>query len=156
MGKRQQRTIGAVVRIDLGNGYYCFARILEHSTFAFYDYLSKEKETEISLIISKPILFILAVYNDIITHGRWEKIGKYELEKELLTLPLEFIQDPINLSKFSLYNPNTGEMIDAKKEDCYGLECAAVWDAEHVEDRIRDHYAGKPNIWLEQLKIKDV
>jgi anthranilate synthase component 1 len=27
--------------------------------------------------------------------------------------------------------------------------------AEHVEDRIRDHYAGVPNKWVEQLKINE-
>jgi hypothetical protein len=29
-----------------------------------------------------------------------------------------------------------------------------VWAAEHVEDRLRDHYAGRPNQWVESLRIE--
>jgi hypothetical protein len=67
---------------------------------------------------------------------------------------MEFIQNTLDPSKFSLYDPNTGEMTPATKEQCIGLECAAVWEAEHVVDRINDHYAGRKNKWLEQLEIK--
>jgi hypothetical protein len=35
-----------------------------------------------------------------------------------------------------------------------GLEKAAVWDPEHVEDRIQDHFAGRPNIWLKSLQLR--
>ncbi len=38
--------------------------------------------------------------------------------------------------------------------ECIGLEAAAVWEAEHVEDRLRDHFAGQLNKWVEQLRAK--
>ena len=28
----------------------------------------------------------------------------------------------------------------------------AVWEPAHVEDRLRDHYAGAPNKWVESLR----
>ena len=37
-------------------------------------------------------------------------------------------------------------------EECVGLERAAVWEPEHVEDRLRDHFAGRSNRWVESLK----
>ena len=33
----------------------------------------------------------------------------------------------------------------ARPEEAAGLERAAVWSAEHVEDRLRDHFDGVPN-----------
>jgi len=36
-----------------------------------------------------------------------------------------------------------------------GLERAAVWGPSHVEDRLRDHYAGRKNKWVESLRIKE-
>lgn len=64
---------------------------------------------------------------------------------------MKFIQDVLNPEKFELYDPNNGEIIPATKEQIQGLECAAVWEAEHVESRIIDYYEGRPNKWVKQL-----
>jgi hypothetical protein len=34
------------------------------------------------------------------------------------------------------------------------LERVAVWDPAHVEERIRDHYAGRPNAHLAYMKVR--
>jgi hypothetical protein len=154
MSKRQQRTLGAIVKVDLGNGYHSYARILDKSNFAFYDIMTNEEILDFEVIISKPILFIIAVYDDVITKGHWLKIGKLPLDKSLLNLPFKFIQDMQNPEHVELYNPNSGEIRKASKKEIEGLECAAVWEANHVEERIRDHFAGKQNIWVEKMKIK--
>jgi hypothetical protein len=43
----------------------------------------------------------------------------------------------------------------ATRAACAGLERAEVWDPEHVEDRLRDHRAGRANKWVESLALKD-
>lgn len=43
----------------------------------------------------------------------------------------------------------------ATRAQCAGLERSAVWDAEHVEDRLRDRRAGRLNKWAESLALKD-
>ena len=74
--KRQQRTVGAILRIDLEDGYYNYAQILEFGV-AFFDIHVKEAELEsLDILLEKPILFIVEVYNDVITRGRWIKVGK--------------------------------------------------------------------------------
>ena len=148
--KRQRRTVGAIVEIDLENSYFSYARILEDASFAIYDIYSADRISNIHDIVNRPVLFIVAVYNDVITRGKWLKVGSIPLEKELRVLPMKFVQDALHPSRFSFYNPNTGEMTPTNKENCKGLERAAVWDAHHVEDRIRDHYAGQPCIWLRE------
>ena len=40
----------------------------------------------------------------------------------------------------------------ATPTECAGLERAAVWSASHVEDRLRDYRAGRPNTWVRPLK----
>ena len=138
ISKFKRITIGAILRIDLGDGFYNYARILPNAHYAFYDSLSKN-EMSIPDIIKLPVLFIVSVYNDVITSGRWRIVGQEQLESFLEVLPLQFIQDALNPSSFELMDSNTGKISKANKKDCIGFERAAVWDAIHVEQRIRDH-----------------
>jgi len=103
-------------------------------------------------IANQKILFIVAVYDDAITSGRWIKIGKLPLEPDLQLLPPKFIQDKLNPDSFELYNPNTGNTKSVIRQDCIGLERAAVWEPNQVEDRIIDYLNSKPNIWVERMK----
>ncbi len=152
--KRQQRTIGAIFEINIDNQYHVYGQILEKANYAFFDYKAKYKLSEFSILEKVPVLFILAVYNDVITQGHWLKVGKLSIRDDLKILPMKFIQDALHPAIFELYNPNTGEITPTKKDQIEGLECAAVWDSNHVEDRIRDHYNGVPNVWANQLRIK--
>jgi hypothetical protein len=47
-----------------------------------------------------------------------------------------------------------GNMRRVTPEECVGLERAAVWDAEHVTARLRDHYSGRPNAYLESMQLR--
>ncbi len=152
--KRQQRTVGAFVKIQLDKKYHTYGRILNDAAFAIYDMRTGVDIQDLETIRSVPILFIVGIYNDAVTKGRWIKVGKMALEDNLQVNPPEFIQDQIDPTQFSIYY--RGEMRPAIREECEGLECCAVWEPEHVESRIRDHYAGVPNKWVELVKIKDV
>jgi hypothetical protein len=152
---KQRITTGSILEINIDNQYYSYAQILQNGRgIAFFDNKIEDKLIDFSILEKCNLLFIVVVYNDVITQGKWLKVGKLPIRKELEILPMKFIQDRINPSEFRLYNPNTGEMTKAKREECDGLEYAAVWEANHVEDRIRDYYLGVPNVWVNQLKIK--
>lgn len=151
---RQRITEGAILEIKIDDQYYVYAQILRGGLgYAFFDYKSIKKLENFEVLNDAPVLFIIMVYDYIITKGEWLKVAKLPLRKELLVLPMQYIQDKSNPNSFELYNPNTGEIISSTKEKCIGLESASVWAANHVEDRIRDHYLGVPNVWLQQLKI---
>lgn len=147
---KQKITIGSILEIKICN-YYCYAQILGMASYAFFDFKSGNNLTDLSLLESSPVLFILSVYNDVVTKGKWIKVGKIDIREDLKILPMKFIQDVLNPEKFELYDPNTGKIIPTTKEKALGLECAAVWEAEHVESRIMDYYEGRPNIWVNQL-----
>lgn len=148
---RQHRTVGGIVEISLEPEKKVYARILGEASFAFYDYVNIDESVDLADIITKPILFILAVYDDAVTKGRWKKIGKIPLEPALQVLPLKFIQDGLDESRFEIYD--NGNIRPASRDECIGLERAAVWEPEHVESRILDYYRGLPNKWEMQMRL---
>lgn len=146
--KRIRRRVGDIVKIPLAENSYCFGRVLQEPLMAFYDLLVSTVP-DIGRISSSPILFKVWVMNKAITSGRWPVIGNADLDKEITSVPEFFKQDPVSKA-FSKYSD--GKEKPATQSDCIGLERAAVWEAEHIEDRLRDYYAGRKNKWVESLK----
>lgn len=151
---KQRITKGSIHEINIDNVYNIYTQVLSNSEYAFFDFKTKDHLADLEVLENAPILFIIAVHKSAIAEGRWPKVGKLPIRNELTVLPMNFIQDSLNPSFFELYNPNTGEITPATKEECLGLESAAVWEANHVEDRIRDHYNGVTNASVEALKIQ--
>jgi hypothetical protein len=149
MGSPQIK-LGAVIEIDLENGHFAYGRILGGADYGIYDLYTPQRITDIEQIIQRPIIFIVAVYNYAINSRRWVKIGKAPLSPSLQELPFKFIQDALHPDRFELYNPISGAITPALKEECKGLERCAVWSPEHVEERIHDHHVGRPNKWLKE------
>lgn len=150
MSKRQKKTVGAILEINIEDQYYTYAQILDNSGYAFFDYKSDKHLNDISILKDKAILFIIGVYDDVVTKGHWLKVGNLEIREELIEQPMQFIQDALNPELFEFYNPNTGESIPATKEEIKGLERAAVWEAHAVEDRIKCFYSGETSIWMKE------
>jgi len=150
---KQRRKVGDVIKIDLGSGFHTYARVLEYVLFAFYDRRVR-KALPIERIVTLPLLFQVAVMRYAVTRGRWVIVGSAPLDESLLNPPPQFMQDIMDKTRFRIYE-NNGTIRPATKEECLGLECAAVWDPGHVEDRLRDHYAGRKNKWAESLRIKE-
>jgi hypothetical protein len=151
--KRGRRREGDVVKVELADGTHTYARTIPRATFAFYDCRKKKNEVvSIEEILKSKILFAIPVMNRAVTSGRWEIVGSKELEPELEEPIRFFSQDPIDPSQYFIWESDVSR--PAKKEECKGLECYAVWEAEHVEDRLLDHYLGRKNKWVELVKLK--
>jgi len=146
--KKLARQVGDVIKIDLGDGLYCFGRVLDEPLIAFYDTKTTEIP-DIQTLVALPILFKVWVMIDAVTSGRWPVIGNVPLDSNLKIAPKFFKQDPISKS-FSIYYK--GKETPASLSECEKLERAAVWDPSHVEDRLNDYYAGMSNQWVESLK----
>lgn len=152
---RQRITEGAILEIAIEGGYYVYSQILlECLGYAFFDYRAYNQIKEVGILETKNILFILMVYDDVITSGHWKKVGKLRIREDLKIQPNKFIYHKGENPEYEIYNPNTGEIRRSTKEQVKGLECAAVWEANHVEDRIRDHYLGVPCIWMEGMTVE--
>ena len=147
---RQSRVVGDIVQIDLGDKQHAYAQVLSDGAFAFYDYIGPE-ELSISQIVLRPILFMVAVMDHAVKRGRW--IIKGHAPSDSIKVPRPtFVQDDDNPASCFIYE--NGALRPAERAECIGLERAAAWDPTHVEDRLRDHANGRPNKWVESLKLQ--
>ena len=148
--KKVRRRVGDVVAIPLGDGSYGFGRVLRTPLVAFYD-LRKSNISELQDVLCAPVAFIVAVMKYALNDGDWPVIGYAPLEEALMKEPLFFKKDGISGS-LSIYRDSSGVFTPASREQCEGLECAAVWDRCHLVDRLIDHFAGRPNKWVESMR----
>ena len=144
-----RRLIGAVHAVHVGNSYvFCIA--LPEADFAFFDHRSPTLETPSELLLL-PQLFRVAVHKSAWNRGRWPRVCVLEVPENLLQPVPRFMRDALKADQYSIYL--NGNVRPASRQECVGLERASVWEAEQVESRISDHYAGRPNVWVRQLAL---
>jgi hypothetical protein len=134
--------IGDIFEILLEEGAVCYAQALNEPEYAFYN-ISPLNNKKI-----KPI-FRLWVHKSAIKE--WNKISNQPLSADLKVDIPRFKQDSINGS-LSIYQGENEE--PATHEQIQGLECAAVWEGNHIKDRLTDYLAGRENIWVESMRPK--
>ena len=150
--KQQKFTIGGILELSINNGeYYVYAQMLQYKQVAFFDFRSEIKLDNFEILNNCRILFIITVWEKVITDGVWSKVGKLSIRESLLTPPNQYgyIWE---FNRFFLRDIAQNKTIYCKKEDAVGLElwCGIYWDAEKVEDRIKDHYNNVKCKWLKR------
>lgn len=149
--KRQRWKPGAFIEIPIDSDMHTYGRLLKHPFIAVYDHTSEQSDC-VEEIANQPVLFVIPVMDRAIKNGRWKIIGVAPCHSEI-PIPEQFMQDILNPNNCQIID-YLGNIRDATIEECEGMERAAVWDAKHVEERIRDHYAGRKNAYLESMKLK--
>src|SRR5205814_9688239 len=79
--KRQQRTVGAIVKIPLNDGWHTYAQILPEADCAVFVARTK-KELAVAEVVSRSVLVRVAVYRHAFTRGGWPKVGTAPLRGE--------------------------------------------------------------------------
>jgi hypothetical protein len=149
--KRKIRpTHGSIVAIPLPDGTYGYGRVLREPLIAFYDLQSSEI-LPVDAVLPRSVAFTLWVMNHPITDGHWPVIGSAPQTSDLVDEPLFFKRDAIT-GALTIYRDSSGEEVPATKEQCASLERAAVWEPDHVIERLQDHFAGRPNRWVNDLR----
>jgi len=144
--KRQQRTVGAIVKIELEDGYHTYCRILETGG-AFYD-CRTNVDLEIDTILKSPVLFVICFYSDIITRGIWQKVSKAILPIEEHILEMynrQMYRQDVFTNKY--YIIENGRDKEITKAEAIGLEPFVIWDYKNVEERLNDHFADRFNFF---------
>ena len=140
---------GYIIEIPVHNEFYVYAQMLQKGYIAYFDTKYSSPVNDVSDVCVENVLFVLgSSISNAINSGRWKIIGKLPIGKELKSLPMQFIQDAIIPTIFSLYNCENGEISRTTREHCEGLERCAVWYDNHIEDRIYAHYTGTKCPWL--------
>ena len=145
--KRQQRTVGSIVKIPLENGYHTYGRILK-AGLAFYDAHTK-KELSPKEIIKKKVLFRTGVYDSVITKGYWHKVGKAIPLDEKLKKSQDWYTEDLLTNRIIIHR--NGEKIVSSREAVRDIECLAVWDYAALEGRLNIHYASRKNQEIEMM-----
>ncbi len=152
--KRQRWQVGALVEIPLGSSCWAYGQLGEEYFVAVFEGCFSERP-KIEEVIERPLLFKSFVYRDVISRGFWPKIGRVEPPSDVIREDLRFKQDEIS-GALSLWHSDFAEQgweRPASLSECLGLECVAVWEASHVEDRIIAIRDGLECKWVRSLAI---
>jgi hypothetical protein len=149
------------VRIPLGDEFVGWGRQLRSVRVEFYDRFDPEADAEQvdpQEVVAGEVAFTVSVMDR--AFGRastWTLLDVVPLSpQEETEVYRSFKQDPRGALSIYWEKPDGtwGEQ-KATRAECEVLERSAVWDPEHVEDRLRDHRAGRPNKWAASLALKD-
>ncbi|UHA74903.1 Imm26 family immunity protein [Paenibacillus sp. 481] len=129
--KRKRIKLGDVYAIPLSDGMFSFGRRFKDASIAIYSHVSSSIE---DVPQDEDYQFIVGVYDDVLKSGQWPVIENRPFgNEEEAWPPPAYVIDKLT-GGYSIYYK--GEMRKASKQECDGLEIAAVWEAEHIIDRI--------------------
>lgn len=145
---------GNIVRIELDADRHCYGQVAYEPLIVFFAGIH-DGDLALDRIPMLPVAFKLWVMKYALTKSIWPVIGNRDVTTENATEPYFFKQDQFS-GRLALHHSTfaaTNYEKPATLSECRGLECAAVWDPEHVVDRLRDLADGRPNKWVDSLAI---
>jgi hypothetical protein len=157
---RVKRTPGRVVRIDLEDGRCAYGRQLTSVNVEFYDRVRyPDDQVNLLELVATPVASTIWVGNSAFRRpSGWALLDVVTLTEHEATKIHRYAKPDAVSRRVTIYyqNPVSGSFGErpATIDECRDLEIAAVWDPGHVEDRLRDHFAGRPNAWVESLRLK--
>lgn len=156
MAVRPKWQPGSVVLVPLGDSTWGVARLLVEPLVECFDRRTAfEDAHDVADLDGAVVIFRICVMNSAVRSDRWKLVGMHPLSEEERSRTERFFkQDPLT-GALSIYIERPGiEVLEtpATFDECRSLERAAVWSAEHVEDRLRDFHADIPNKWVESLR----
>lgn len=143
---------GGVLRVPVMEGRSACAVMLGVRPYvAFFSDEQEDRLTDAGIPEGDP-LFVVAVHNKAYSRDRWGSVLRRVAPDALPEIPHFFRQNVLNPEDCQITDA-IGGVRKATPEECVGLERSAVWDAEHIEQRISDLYAGRPNPFVESMKV---
>ena len=128
---RKRIKLGDVFAIPLPNNKFAFCRKFREACIAIYKYIGDSID---DLPKTEDYQFILGVYDDVLKSGQWPLVGNRPFANDEESWPPPMCMFDKFSKEYSLYHK--GEIKKSNKEECKGLEIVAVWDSNHIIDRI--------------------
>ncbi|GIH05499.1 hypothetical protein Rhe02_35660 [Rhizocola hellebori] len=142
---------GGVLRVPLPGEEVAYAVML--ATFPYVAFYGEDD----GLVDHKPPsgrpLFVVAVQKNAYSGGGWGPVLFRLGERDLPQIPSFYRQNVMRADDCEIVEAS-GVTRKASPAECIGLERSAVWAAVHIERRIQDHYANRPNAFLESMRLK--
>ena len=132
---------GMVYEINLGGGHKAYGIVAVGGDVGFVN-LTSEYRPSMSVIKDAEVALRVYVTPDVFDPTGWEFIGEIELPLELKSHG-KYRRQPVGSNNIFLDYNGHSEPITA--EEASRLEVAAAWHKHHIEERLKDHFAGRPN-----------
>lgn len=130
--RRRKPTVGSVVQLSLPDGTYAYGRVLKDAAVAFYE--TRTPAPSQPPIGERRYAFVVGVYDDVLRADDVPVVGKDPSATPDEDWPPPFrVEDPISGS-LSIYE--RGSFRQATRAEAGDLEPAAVWDREHLVNRL--------------------
>ena len=151
---RKKKKLGVILKIRFDEEYHTYGRVVsDDSDFGFldiavYDCRTREDLVDMNEIVSMKILFVVSTH----PKRRWVEIGNVPLTPGEIQIPERYWQDTDKPENCIIFDAD-GNKRRATPDECVGLDGIEGWLPEHLEGRLRDHYAGRRNSGLEHEKV---
>jgi hypothetical protein len=132
---------GDVFAIPLGEGSYGFGQVAHTGDWAFFEFRA-QVIPPLEQIVSHPVAFRVPTVSQAAAQGGWTFVGNRPPEGTLAT-PSAYLNQPVGSNQ--LYVIVGNQRMPATYEQAKGLEAMAWWFEHQVVQRLKDHFAGRPN-----------
>ena len=133
---------GTFLRIPLADGTFGYARAVRYPDTAFYRFRTNEPCDDLDLIEAQPVMFSTSVR--VFRDSGWVKLGRRPLQGDVARPVVMFRQDVADFRKCVIFD-TAGMRRACAPEECVGVECAGVWEARGIQERLLDELLGRPN-----------
>lgn len=147
--KKIRRKAGQVFQVPLGDGTYGYGQTTSYNC-VFFNCRDKGEIKELKDIVKQPVIFRVGVDHYAITDGIWPVLGVLPVAHYLEEEEDPYTYDSIK-GRYVIWKTGTLQ-VPATPEEIYNLECFSSWGPEHVEQRLKDHFAGRPNYDVENFR----
>jgi len=124
-----RRIVGNIGCFRLSDSKYGFGRIFQDACVAFYKHIGASEK---DIPQTEDYAFIVGVYDSGVKKMKLVEKRPYSSIEEVTAPPMS-MKDPIS-GEYSVYK--NGAIRPSDYEECRDLEVCAVWELEHVIDRL--------------------
>lgn len=147
--KKIREKIGDIFQVNLGDGTFGYGQVVSKSEYVFFDYFNDGASVDTNNIRNCPVLFRITVDSYVIREGIWPILEKAPIAEKNLERNSKFTHDYFT-NEYTIWTPEG--KYPATPDEIQDLECLASWGHDHVEQRLRDHLAGRPNCVVERFR----
>lgn len=142
--------IGMVFRVPLNeNNAYAYGQVATKTRYIFFDHQDTgDNWTPVEDIIQKPVIFVSTVDRYVLKEGLWDVLGVCPVDPKNQEFPETYGYNSLKKTYFFWRNNPEKGKIDQKPctlEETYGHEVLASYGHGSIEQRLRDHFANRPN-----------
>jgi hypothetical protein len=142
-----RKKIGDVYKIPLGDGSFAYGQVVTAVDHVFFDFTDSGKANDLPSIINNRVLFKCTVDRYVISKGYWEIVGRLPVKKEHTVYNGLFSYNSFTNS-YQIFKDGIG-FVPATWEEVQNMEPFASWGHRAVEQRLIDHFAGRPCYFIE-------